>query len=116
MSEQFEVTSTPGDGGLVQIVKVLGELDSRGVPAFQKLVEGLIAAGHTRLIVDCSELDYISSSGLLILQKMVNLSRDRGGDLHLAALNEKNFTILDLLGFSQLIRCFDSVDRATAAF
>lgn len=116
MSDPFEVTALQAANGQVVVIQVDGELETSTVPKFQELAERIVEEGRTQLVVDCSRLDYISSSGLLIIQKTVNACRDDGGDLRLAALNEKNFTILDLLGFSKIIQCFDTVEEAVQSF
>ncbi len=43
-------------------------------------------------------------------------ARSRGGDLRLAALNPDVRKVLDLSGFTTILRVFDSVDDAVQSF
>ena len=60
---------------------VTGRLDTTNSDVFEKKMAPLLEGGNPDIEIDCSELEYISSSGLrlfLTLQKSVNA---RGGKL-----------------------------------
>jgi len=50
--------------GDVQILHLRGRLDLTASEEFGTLLNGIISAGATRIILDCRDLQYVSSSGL----------------------------------------------------
>lgn len=59
----FEARSTTADG--IGVITLAGELDSVSAPAFRVEVEHVTAGtGLTRLVLDMTELSYLSSAGL----------------------------------------------------
>lgn len=50
--------------GDVKVLHLRGRLDLDAAPEFESLVKGLIDSGETRIVLDCRDLKYVSSSGL----------------------------------------------------
>lgn len=50
--------------GEIQVLHLRGRLDLTGVPEFSGLLQSLIDAGNKRIVLDCRDLQYVSSSGL----------------------------------------------------
>jgi anti-sigma B factor antagonist len=46
----------------------------------------------------------------------IELVRQKGGDIKLAAMKERVFSVFDLLGFPVLFQIFPTVDEAVEAF
>ena len=61
-------------------------------------------------------MKYISSAGLAVLNKMAHVFRQREGDLRLARLADTIQNVVDLLGFSKVIRVFADLDEAVQSF
>ena len=55
---------------------------------------------RSRLVADCSALEYTSSAGLRSLLGAVKLRAQHGGDLRLAAMQPQVLRVLDLSGFT----------------
>jgi anti-anti-sigma factor len=100
----------------VKVVKVKGQLDAHTFPTLQQKLEVLLREKDPRLVLDCQNLEYISSAGLGVLKKMVREFRGKGGDIRLAALSDKIDNVMNLLGFSQVIRVFDGLDEAVESY
>ena len=73
-------------------------------------------AGHHDLVADFSEVDYTSSAGLRVLLGTVKHARSRGGDLRLARPHPEVLKVLNLSGFTSILRVFDTVDDAVESF
>ena len=82
----------------------------------QKELETLVAADKPYVVLDCGGLEYISSAGLRVLLAILKEARQHGGDLRLAAVQEKVYRILDLSGFTSIIKCYPDVAAAVASF
>ena len=50
--------------GDVRVLHLRGRLDLAAKPEFESLVNGLIAGGDNKLVLDCRDLKFVSSSGL----------------------------------------------------
>lgn len=105
-------------GGLeVLVLELRGELDAHTFPTLQDHLNDVLDRGRSpRAVLDCTRLEYISSAGLGVLKKMTNEFRHAEGDLRLAALSKKILSVMSLLGFTQFIRTFDTVDEAVSSF
>ena len=68
------------------------------------------------LVGDFALVDYTSSAGLRALLETVKETRQRGGDLRLAAVQPDVRRILDLAGFTQILKLYGNVEEAVASF
>jgi len=50
--------------GDVSVLQLRGRLDLAAAPEFESLINSLIDSGENRIVLDCQELKYVSSSGL----------------------------------------------------
>ena len=100
----------------IQVVRVKGYLDSSTFPEMQDQLQDLINQGNYRIIVEFGELNYISSAGLGVLMGMLQEIRNKSGDLKLANMSPKIKNLFDMLGFSRLIRIYDTIENAKQAF
>ena len=95
-----------------EVIHVSGRVDTMTAPKFESDVLAVIDQGASRIVVDCRELEYISSSGLRVFlvaqKKMLGL----GGTLKLAALQPPIQEIFDISGFSQIFSIVADVDEA----
>ena len=63
----------------VTLVGFTGSLDSNTSPQAQQALDGILAAGARKMVVDCTALDYISSAGLRVLLGMAKRLSGAGG-------------------------------------
>lgn len=102
-------------GHLVGIVKPEGRLDARNSKALQKILpEWLDQTAF--LVFDCSNLDFIDSSGLGAIVGCLRKAIEKEGDLRLAGLNEKVSMIFELTQATRLFSIFANTDQAIASF
>ena len=82
-------------------VKLEGRLDTTTAPEFDGfLTENLM--GTSTLIIDCSELAYVSSAGLRVLlssQKQMN----KQGEMVIRNVRPEIMEIFDVTGFSDIL-------------
>ncbi len=99
------------------ILELVGQLDAHTAPEFERYLEARVKAGaRHRIILDFHLLDYISSAGLGVLMGLIEEVRSGGGDIKLAALPEKIFHVLDLLGFPMVFQICPDLEQAKASF
>jgi anti-sigma B factor antagonist len=98
----MEITINELDGSL--IVAIIGDLDNAASSQCERSLAPVFERTDCDVVIDCTELDYISSSGLRILLNVYKHTRSNG---HLAIL--KNITeeveeVFQLSGFLQLFK------------
>ena len=83
------------------IVTLAGRLDTTTAPELEKELKASLD-GVTTLIIDMTELDYISSAGLRVLlsaQKIMN----RQGEMKVTNVGETIMEIFEVTGFSDIL-------------
>ena len=94
------------------VVSVKGRMDAVTSPGFQQDLEDLVNQGQRRVIVDCAELEYISSAGLRSLLILSKALREAEGRLVLFGLNDMVKEVFDISGFSSVIPIHETLDQA----
>lgn len=89
--------------GEVTIVALAGNLDSNTSPQAQQALDGILAAGCRKMLVDCTALDYISSAGLRVLLGAAKRLKGAGSALRLFGLNETVREVFQISGFSTIL-------------
>ena len=102
--------------GDVDVLRLAGQLDAHSFPRLQEALEDLGGSDRSRVVLDCGDLEYISSAGLGVLKKMSREFREKAGDIRLASLTPKIKNVVDLLGFSQVIQVFPGSEEAVNSF
>ena len=85
------------DGRLV--ATLVGELDSAAAPEAEKALQPLLEAGGKDIVIDCTSLEYIASSGLRIFLSILKKAREVGSRVILRNVNDVIRDVLDLTGF-----------------
>ncbi len=94
------------------IICVEGRVDTTNANEFEKAVMEVVTSGINRIILDCSGLNYISSSGLrvfLIVQKKMMAIK---GELRLCCLQPGIQEIFDISGFTSIFSIYPNQDLA----
>jgi len=102
--------------GDVITVHISGSVDGFTAEDLQQVFSSEVEAGHHKLVADFGEVDYTSSAGLRVLLGTVKAARSGGGDLRLANPHAEVLKVLDLSGFTSILRVFDTVDDAVESF
>jgi anti-anti-sigma factor len=97
--------------GDVHILHLRGRLDLTAVTEFGALLQGVIGAGATRIVMDCRDLQYVSSSGLgAFISGGKTLGP--GGKLVFAALNHHLQNVFEMTGIASLFQICGSKEEA----
>ncbi|MDD5049509.1 MAG: STAS domain-containing protein [Methanoregulaceae archaeon] len=102
--------------GSATIVSLSGRMDASSSPAAEAVLSRLIGAGERRIVVDMSDLDYISSAGLRVMLASLKRLREDGGQLLLAGLKPEIKNIFEIAGFQRIFSIYPSPEDAVSSF
>jgi anti-sigma B factor antagonist len=107
---------TTGPDREILVIQVSGRLDNDSSPFFFDCLEGEIEEGHTQVVLDCSELSFLSSLGIGTLIRIQSRLRQRGGTVKLAAVQGVVADVLHVVHLDRLLDIYPDIDAAVAAF
>lgn len=103
------------DGG-VTIVALHENLDTSTAPEAGQALSGLVERGARRIVVDFTDVAYVSSAGLRVLLATAKQLRVNGGALRVCSLNDGIQEVFDISGFSTLLSVYPSATEAVRGF
>ena len=95
------------------LVTLQGRIDSSKAPLVEASLKELLEAGRSRLVVDMSAVDFVSSAFLRVLipaSKAVR--RFNRGNIYLAGMQPRITEVFDLAGLLPLFKVFDDQTEA----
>ncbi|HTK49146.1 MAG TPA: STAS domain-containing protein [Gemmatimonadaceae bacterium] len=98
------------------VVRITGSVDGLTADALLSALQAQIEAGNTRLIADLSGVSYTSSAGLRALLATVKQARSAGGDFRLASVMPPVHKVLEMSGFTTILKLYPDVELAVASF
>ena len=87
--------------GTAATLKIIGRLDTTTAPELEATIDGCVA-GIKELVLDCSELEYVSSAGLRVILKAQKLMNTQG-TMKLTNVNETIMEVFDITGFADIL-------------
>ncbi|MDY6437226.1 MAG: STAS domain-containing protein [Bacteroidales bacterium] len=98
----MKTTIQEQDGKMVAILA--GSLDTAAAPETEKAMSPLNDVEGKDIIIDCTELEYISSAGLRIFLGILQNAQGKGGQVYIKGINENVRTIFAITGFSNIFK------------
>jgi len=93
------------------IMQIIGSLDGNTVNEAQEKILPLLN-GKASMVLDLKECGYVSSAGLRLLLMAAKTLSTSGGVLLLSGLSDEIKDVMEMTGFSNFFKIFDSVDAA----
>ena len=103
----MKISTTVTENGIV-LLEVEGEVDAHTARRLDKALNDLLAQGHSRLVLDASQMEYISSAGLRVLLFAQREARQLGGEVRVFGLNAQVRRVFEIAVFDQLLRISDT--------
>lgn len=100
----------------VDVVKLKGRVDSSNVAEFESALAALQQQGRHCIVLDMTDLGYMSSAGLRTMVSALKTAKNRGGNVVIAAPNANMIDTLTLVGFQTLFPQYDDVLKAVDSF
>jgi anti-anti-sigma factor len=94
-------------------VRLSGHIDSASSAGLERKLHDL-TTGAAKVVVDLTDVSYVSSGGWGIFVGEVGGLRKRGGDIVLCGMTPEVFDVYELLGFADVLRSFATVAESRA--
>ncbi len=93
---------TENEGGVL-VVKPNGRIDSDTSTDLEASLLGWIEEGAHRLVIDFSDVNYVSSAGLRVILMAAKRIKQAQGGMALCALSTAIYEVLEISGFLSII-------------
>jgi anti-sigma B factor antagonist len=100
----------------VLILRIIGKLDASTSKALEDKILPLIASNQDKLVVELSQLDYISSAGLRIFLLAAKRMDEAKGKMILCSLKDSVKQVFEIAGFSSFLNLTGSTEEAIKEF
>jgi anti-sigma B factor antagonist len=100
----------------VFLLKLKGFIDTYNSLDFQKEIRKLIDENNVNLLFSCSELTYVSSTGIGAFANLLKVVKMKNGNIILSQLQPKVYEVFSLLGFTKIFTIVDTDKRALEYF
>ncbi|MET9294922.1 STAS domain-containing protein [Streptomyces sp. NPDC003077] len=98
--------------GTSAVVTAAGELDHHTADLLSEALESCVDGGCKRLVVDCSALEFMDSTGLNVLLGARIKVEAQGGGVHLAAMQPVVARVFEITGADAVFTVHQSLDAA----
>lgn len=111
-----DVANAPA-GKVVKLVRIVGQLDESNVDEQAKSIYQVIEANPQglSLVFDVTGLEYMNSKSIGYMTDWYSKVSGSGGKVVLASPRENILDILQVVGLTQLVNAYPSLDEAKAA-
>ncbi len=96
----MDITINEQEGRLT--AAIIGDLDNAASSQAERSLRPLFQRTDCDVVIDCTELNYISSSGLRILLNVYKHTRTNGHTATLKGITDEVAEVIDLSGLLQL--------------
>ncbi len=100
--------------GSSAVVTPAGELDHHTAELLREPLEECLAKGLSRLVVDCTRLEFCDSTGLNVLLGARLKAEEAGGGVHLAAMRPVVARVFEITGADAVFTVHESLADALA--
>jgi anti-sigma B factor antagonist len=112
---QFSIQTEDLQAG-VTLVTVKGFLDAYTYEQFEKIINDLFEKSTYKIVVDLSELQYISSAGAGVFIGAIGTAQENSGNIVIMRPNSNVREVFELLGLSQIFTFSNTREEAVKSF
>jgi anti-sigma B factor antagonist len=94
------------------VLTVVGRLNATSAPSLKSRLKQLVDGNKTEIILELANVSFIDSSGLAALVSGLKQTRERGGWLKLAGVNEQVSSIFKMTMLDRVFELYPNVDDA----
>jgi anti-sigma B factor antagonist len=106
----IQIKRLPENG--IDVIMLVGEIDASSSIELDLTLARSVSEGYTRILVDCTGLEYISSAGLGVFMSYIEEFRDKQIRMALFGMNDKVEHTFNILGLNRLLVIKKTKDEA----
>ncbi|MEQ9423619.1 MAG: STAS domain-containing protein [Cyclobacteriaceae bacterium] len=107
-----EITTTSEDG--IYKIGVNGDVDASSSIHLDNALKEAIEKDESKILVDCRELNYISSAGLGVFMSYLEDLKEKNVSFAIYGLQEKVNHVFELIGLENLIKIMKTEEEAVS--
>jgi len=101
----------------VVVLELKGNLmDEPETSELREKIKGLVRDGFLKIVLDIGKLKWVNSTGLGALISSLATVNNGGGDMRIANVTDKIYSLFMITQLIKVFKNFDSVDRAVASY
>ena len=100
----------------ISIISFEGSLDTNTSKEAGDQLDRLVEEGELKLLIDLTNLEYVSSSGLRILLATSKKIKVLKGEMRICGLNETVNEVFEISGFTMIFKVLKTIEEAKADF
>jgi stage II sporulation protein AA (anti-sigma F factor antagonist) len=112
-SDAFGISSEGSENP--RVVVLVGKLDAISQAVAERYLESVVAEGATHVVLDCAELEFISSAGIRALLFLVKRVKPIGGAVSVCAARPHVRQMLEFTGLKSILSISGTVEEGRAA-
>ena len=113
---QTDITMKIDEKNETTTLYVGGYLDAHTASKFESKIQEIIQSGKYNIILNFTELEYISSAGLGVIMGNIEDIRNHDGDIKLTGMSDKIYRVFDLVGFPSLYDIYKTQEETESSF
>ena len=86
------------------VIILIGEIDASSSIELDLAIAKSVGEGYSKILIDCSALEYISSAGLGVFMSYIEEFKDRNVSMVLFGMNDKVAHTFTILGLNELLK------------
>ena len=86
------------------IIGLIGEIDASSSIELDLAIAKSVGEGFSKILIDCSALEYISSAGLGVFMSYIEEFKDNKVEMVLFGMSEKVANTFEILGLHELLK------------
>lgn len=92
----------------VTIIKPVGRMDFNALSEFQSILNTKIQGGAKKILLDFSQLEYLSSAGIRALMDGMKQLEPNGGKLTFCSLNSQILELFEVVQLKKVFKIYNS--------
>jgi anti-anti-sigma factor len=106
----MQISTAVTKDGIVQL-EIVGEVDAYMARELDQVLKSLLVQNQSRLVLDASQMGYISSAGLRVVLFAHREAFQLGGEVRVFGLRAQVHRIFEIAGFDELLKINDTYDQ-----
>lgn len=93
------------------VIEIIGRLDTSNYGELESNLLAALENGEKNMVINCSGLNYVSSSGLRVFLMALKKIKSVEGHFALCGLQDNVREIFEIAGFTSIFRIFNTLDE-----